>query len=391
MHNGKIHIGRNPFVYGETVAGEHFADRLEELKDLERDMLDGQTVFLISPRRYGKTSLILNLFRRLKNIELITIYVDLYRCASLSQFLNQYLSLLLRVGETKLEKITRFVNELLPSLKPTISISQDGSINAELGISPVDKDLSKITEEIIDFPKRIAKKTKNKVIVAFDEFQEIRNFNGESLEKTIRSVIQHHREVGYIFAGSKKHIIKDMIYREDRAFYKAGKVLSLGKIPRSIFAKFINKKFETSGFTTAPEVVAEILDATYECPYFVQYLCHELWDYYADTKKIDKDGVNTVLAKIVAEESPIYLTIWTELTLHQRRLLQAIATCSGKNIFSQEYVMKHELTSPASVQTSANLLTEKGILDRENGDFYIEDVFFMYWIRYFGTPLSKQP
>ena len=93
-----------------------------------------------------------------------------------------------------------------------------------------------------------------------------------------------------------------------------------------------------------------------------------------------------VLKKIVTEESPIYVTIWSELTLHQRRLLQAIATGGGKNVFSQEFVIRNELNTASSVQTSAKLLMIKGILDRENGEYYIEDLFFKYWILYLGTP-----
>ena len=391
MHNAKIRKKGNPFVYGETVIGEHFANRLEELKVLERDLLDGQVVFLISPRRQGKTSLILNLFQRLKDKGIITAYIDLYRCASMGQFLNQYLNHLLRASETGLEKAVRFINELLPSIRPKISVAPDSTVQAEIVISPIEKDLTKIAEEVLDLPQRIAKQKKKKVVVAVDEFQEIRNFNGESVEKTFRSVIQHHREVGYLFAGSKRHIINDMIHREDRAFYKAGKVMHLDKIERSIFVQFIQKRFETTGFEIDSDVIEEILNVTDDCPYYVQYLCHELWDISFDTRKIKKDLINMVIKTIVAEESPIYLTIWDELTLHQRRLLQAIALSQGKNIFSQDFVLRNELVSASSVQTSANLLMDKGVLGRNNGDYYIEDIFFKYWILYFGIPVLKKP
>jgi len=373
-------------VYGETVTGDNFADREDELDVLERDLGDGQTVFLISPRRYGKTSLILNLFRRLNARDTVTVYVDLYRCASLSQFLNQYLTQILKASETGVDKITRFLRDLLPSLRPKITVNQDGSINAEIGISPAEKNYLPFLTEVIDLPNRIASRRKKTVVIAWDEFQEIRNYNGESLEKAIRSVIQHHRNVGYLFAGSKRHVIKDMIYREDRAFYKSGRVMTLKPIPRPLFIKFVNRKFAGSGYTIEPDVADEILDAAHDCPYFIQYLGHEIWDTYQDAKKVEKKDVAATLKKIVAEESPVYLTIWNDLTLPQRRLLQAIAADTGKGIFSQDYLVRHDLGSASSVQTSAHLLTEKGVLDRENGDFFIEDVFLKHWIILFGTP-----
>ena len=159
-HNAKKHKKGNPFVYGEVVTREHFADRVEELKILERDLLDGQTVFLISPRRYGKTSLISKLFGHLRKKGAILVYVDLYRCASLTQFLNLYLNLLFKASETKIGKITRAIGELLSSIKPKVSVTPDGSIHLDLGISPIEKDLSKIIEEIIDLPYRIATRKK---------------------------------------------------------------------------------------------------------------------------------------------------------------------------------------------------------------------------------------
>jgi hypothetical protein len=385
-HNAKKHKQRNPFVYGEVVTQEHFADRVEELKILERDLLDGQMIFLISPRRYGKTSLIATLFERLRRKKAIVAYVDLYRCASLSQFLNVYLNVLFKASETRLERMSRSVSDMLSSIRPKLSVTPDGAVHLELGISPIAKNLREITEEIIDLPNRMASRKKKRVVIAFDEFQEIRNFNGETMEKTLRSVIQHHRNVGYLFAGSKRHIIKDMIYRKDRAFYKAGKVIHLGKIDRKLFAKFIKKKFEAIHFKIDLDVIEEIFTITDDCPYYVQYLCHELWDNYMNTKKIKKDDITNVIKKIISGESPVYITLWNELTLHQRRLLQAIATSGGTGIFSQDFVMRNELNSTSSVQTSAHLLMDKGILDRENGEYFIEDLFFRYWILYLGVP-----
>ncbi|MEO0141860.1 MAG: ATP-binding protein [candidate division WOR-3 bacterium] len=390
MHNAKIHKIKNPFIYGEVVTGENFIDRQEELEMLEKDLLNGQILFLLSPRRYGKTSLIYNLFNKLKQKGALTVLVDLYRCASLQQFLTQYLNLLLKIGETKLEKISRFVNELLPSIRPRLSIASDGTLNAEFFLSPIEKDLSKVIEEIIDFPQKIANRWKKPICIAFDEFQEIRNFNGEKIEKTIRSIIQHHRNVGYVFAGSKRHIIRDMILREDGAFYKAGKIINLGKIDQRTFTRFLKEKFEEAGFNITGEVIEAIFNITNGCPYYIQYISHELWDNYLDTKIVEKEQLQAVLDKIVAEASPIYITIWDEFTLAQRRLLQAIALSGGKNIFSQEFVLRHELTSASSVQTSANLLVERGILEREDGEFLIEDMFFKYWILKYGVPYSRK-
>jgi len=384
MDNVELHNIENPFIYGEIVIGDNFVDREKEMEGLRRDLLNGEIIFLISPRRYGKTSLIFNLFEQLESDDVITVYVDLYRCASLNQFIIQYVTHVIQKSETGLEKTVRFLKELSLSIKPQFSINPDGSINIQPGISLKNSEQS--FEEILDIPGKISKKKNKKIVVALDEFQEIRNFNGESIEKIMRSVIQQHRNVGYIFAGSKKSVIEDMINNKERAFYKSGKIMNLGEIDRDIFESFVKKKFRETGYTLESEVVDEIFKVTGDSPYYVQYLCHEIWDSMISTKTVNIGDVQTVLKKVISEAKPIYLTLWDDLTLHQRRLLQAITTGGGKNIYSRDFIEQNELNTSASVQTSVNSLTKKGILYREQEEYFIEDIFFKFWIIYFGIP-----
>ena len=49
---------QNPFVYGEVVPAAAFVNRVAELDRLVGDLAASQKIFLISPRRYGKSSLI---------------------------------------------------------------------------------------------------------------------------------------------------------------------------------------------------------------------------------------------------------------------------------------------------------------------------------------------
>lgn len=383
MGNLKKHNKENPFVYGEIVVGENFIDRKNELKSLRRDLRDGEIVFLISPRRYGKTSLIFNLFGQLREEGIITAYIDLYRCASLNQFISQYLTHILQESETGIEKMVRFLKELSLSIRPKFSIETDGSVSVQPGISL--KDSERSLEEILDIPGKISEKKNKKVVVALDEFQEIRNFNGKRIEKIMRSVIQQHRNTGYIFAGSKKSVIEDMINNKERAFYKSGKVMNLGEIDRKVFQSYVERRFSETGYSIKENAINEIFKVTGNSPYYVQYLCHEIWDSMISKRNIDKTDVQEVLKKIIAEEKPVYLTIWDDLTLHQRRLLQAIATEDSRSIYSMDFIERNELNAPSSVQTSVKLLIKKGILYREEEEYIIEDIFFKFWIIYFGT------
>ncbi|GFP43568.1 hypothetical protein HKBW3C_02698 [Candidatus Hakubella thermalkaliphila] len=372
---------KNPFKYGEVVVGEDFADRQKELAELVRDLRDGQRIFLISPRRYGKTSLIMNALMKLKEEGLCTIYLDLYRALSLRQFLEQYASQIAQAAESKLEKAVKVVREILPGIRPNISIAPDGTPSISIDYVVQDQELWKLQEEVYNTPEKLAARKGRQFVVVFDEFQEIANLDGEKIEKAMRASFQHHKRVAYLFAGSKRHLIYDMISDQNRAFYKMGKVMALPKIPREEFSQFLQDRFKRDNFTLENGVMEDILEVTEEYPYNTQFLCHEIWNFCLEEKVVKREAVDTVLNKILERESPIFLALWEGLSVHQRQVLQAIATGGGEKVFSKDFLLQYHLGALSSVQTSIRLLRRKDLLDKEGNIFYITDVFFKEWVK----------
>ena len=372
---------RNPFIYGEVVTGNDFADRKDEITSLLQDLKDGEKIFLISPRRYGKTSLIVNTLEKLKKEGLYTIYVDLYKATSLHKLLELYAREIALKVETKVESAIRLIKETLPRLRPKITIGADG--NPSIGIDYISKrdDVLRSFDELFELPQKIALKRKKNFVIVFDEFQEIRDFDGESLEKSLRSCIQHQRNVAYLFAGSKTHMIEDMVFNKERAFYKIGKVMNLDKIPRAEFEEFLAHKFKNTGFSLEKGTLNKILDKVENYPYNAQFLCHELWDRHRDRKEINPTDVKSCLKKIVNEQSPYYITLWDNFTVNQRDVLSAIVNIGGKGIFSQDFASSSGIKPYSTLQTSVSLLIKKGILAKSNDTYEITDVFFKEWIR----------
>ena len=372
---------KNPFVYGEIVTDKDFTNRTNEIKKLIRDMKDCEKIFLISPRRYGKTSLIINVLARLREKGVYPIYIDLYKATSLQKLLELYTREIALAVESKLEKAIRFIKEVLPGLRPKVTINAEG--NASIGIDYVlnKQEVLKFLDEVYDLPQKLALKKKKNFVIVFDEFQEIRNFDGASIEKSMRASFQHQRNVGYLFAGSKKHLLNDMVYNRNRAFYKIGKVMNLNKIPREEFRKFLEEKFKNTGFTLGKGVVNKVLDLVEDYPYNAQFLCHELWDVNLDKKKINALNVETALKTILSEQTPFYLSLWDSLTLHQRNVLQAVANFGGEKIFSHEFIDASNIGPGSTLQTSVALLTKKEIVEKNNGIYEITDVFFKEWIK----------
>jgi hypothetical protein len=371
----------NPFVFGEIVSDEAFCDREEEHAALVRDLSDSQKLFLISSRRYGKTSLLKKVLKTLEGSGIIPVYVDLYRASSIQSFLGLYCGAIAQAAESTLDKAVRFVRDVLPRLRPRLTIDSDGA--PSIGIEPIvdKKDLLHALDEAYEFPSVVAKRKKKRVAVVFDEFQEIINFNGESIEKVMRSHIQEHRMVGYVFSGSKKHILEDMTLREDRAFYKIGKIIYLQKIERRHFAPFLKERFENYGFSIDGGVIDHILDVANDIPYNAQFLCHELWDRFRDANKFSSSDANHVFSIILDEQSPFFIQQWDTLSLNQRAALKTIVDYSDINVFSQEFLIKSGIGSLPTLQTSLKLLVKKGVIEKHNGSYVIGDVFFREWIR----------
>ncbi|MFA7711814.1 MAG: ATP-binding protein [Candidatus Neomarinimicrobiota bacterium] len=371
---------KNPFVYGEAVMGENFTDRIKELAEITRDLSSGERLFLISPRRYGKTSLILKALEELKKNDFYIVYMDLYKATSLQAFLEIYTRSIATAVETKTDKILKFFKNTLPGLRPTISLQPDGSASVGIELVPKVSDVLNFLDQIYDLPQKLAKKKGRNFIIVFDEFQEILNLDGESMEKTMRACFQHHDRVGYLFAGSKRHILYDMVSNPERAFYKMGRIINLEKLPRLEFIDFLLNAFKTTGYKIESETLDTLLDLVEDYPYNAQYFCHKLWDEYADTKVIRSEYLEPTLIRILNENAPVYISIWDSLTLHQRRVLQAIARNGGQNILSQEFILENNLGNSSSVQTSIRLLMKRQILDRESGIYFLTDVFFRDWI-----------
>jgi len=372
---------KNPFVYGEVVAGKDFANRKEEMESLMRDLKDGQNIFLVSPRRYGKTSLIVNVLKELQKEGLYTAYIDLFKISSFRALLELYTGEISRASESKIDSFTRFVKEFFPNLRPRIIISPEGSPSVEIDYDPKEKRIPSLLGEVYDAPQKIALKGKHNFVVVFDEFQEIANLDGERIEKLMRAHFQHHDRVAYLFAGSRRHIIYDMICNRGRAFYGMGKLMKLDKLPQGEFSRFLQNKFKRTGFSVEEGVMDEILHVTENYPYNAQFLCHELWDNCQGKRRISIEDIYSALNKILEDQSMAYITIWDSLTMNQRRLLIAIASSGGRDIFSKKSIKENNLGAVSSVQTSANLLMKKEIVDKEDGGYFITDVFFKEWIK----------
>ena len=372
---------RNPFFFGEVVTGENFTDRVSEIKRLTGELRGGHNIFLISPRRYGKTSLVVNVLEHLNKDGLFTFYIDLYKVASLRELLEAYAKGMARSCTTRVERFSEFIKDIFPKLRPKIIIGTDGVPSIEVDVQLKDRELLDSLEEVFEIPEKIAKKRKRNFVVVFDEFQEILNLDGERIEKMMRACFQHHHKVAYLFAGSKRHVIYSMVSDPNRAFYKLGDIMNLQKIQPAKMMVFLKEQFSKGSIEVTEHVLHYVLEISENVPYNVQYLCHHLWNWCLEAKKIEKEDVMKVLDNIITEQSANYIALWDGLSLHQRLFLKAISKFQNKAIFSKDFIVENELGTPGSIQKSITLLKKKNIIDLDEKDILFNDVFFKEWIK----------
>ena len=369
---------KNPFIYGEPVFGGNFCNRREEIKKLKNDILSCQKIFLISSRRMGKTSLIKTAIDQISAKEIISISMDLEEFSSYREFLNTYLSLLVKKS-TPENKILGFLRQVLSGLrinfkideigKPVISLDYNQPINAELD------------SKIFNLPEIIASKQNKKLVVVFDEFQEILKLNRKNIEGKLRAHIQHHRNVAYVFAGSKRHLLNEMINSKDKPFYRIGPVMYLEKINEDIFLKFAKDKLKASGIKISDKALQRVIKLAENIPYYTQLLLHELWDSKIDKGLISEKDVQLVLSQVVHLYSQNFHLEWSRMILSKRQLLKAISLYGGKQILSGDYLKKNNLGLPSSVRRTLLSLVEDGYIDKENGEYFFADILFREWIK----------
>jgi hypothetical protein len=375
---------QNPFVYGEIVRDEAFVDRESELDRIVIDLSAAQKVFLISPRRYGKSSLVRKALAALARRGALTVEVTVSSYSSFVAFLEGYARAIAAV-ETRLERARAWLTEVISSTRPELRYEPKDSGLGRFTVAfpqvQTAREVNRLANEIFTLPGRLAADRKRTVVVALDEFQAIEGFNGGSVEHALRAATQQQRQVGYVFAGSEPTLMEKMIGPR-RPFYKAGPVMRLQKIPSEVFAAFIEERFTKTGIKPEPGLGAAIVDLAGNLPYDVQRLAHETWDdaHGARVRSAGLDNLHATLTRLLLEQEPIFESVWQRLTLAQRAVLRAAVLQSGRELLSTDARAKHRLGGASSIQASLSALVKQDLLLKEGPRYVVVDSLLREWI-----------
>ena len=375
----------NPFSYGTVVKEPYFFDRREELQRIVATLKGGNNLVLYAPRRYGKTSLVMKAIEELENAGYRCVYFDFMTIYSRESFVEMFVKAILN-KQSNWKKALQSFAEFVKGVKPAFSINDQG--NPEFSIEFTEPGVSDNTlDTVIDLPEKLAAGGKPTIIV-MDEFshqrlpleQDIQKLNGENFENLLRSKIQHHQHVNYLFLGSRTHLLYDMFTNQNRPFYNSAATMSIGTLPRDETINFLTERFSQSGITLNNATAARLIEKAGEIPYYIQFLAAEVWQYTVNaTKIVTEDIVDCCADKIIDLKNDFYFELFDRQTAYQKKLLKALAE-DGHNIFSGEYAAKFRLSAASTTQKAVAGLINSGIIEKMDNNYSFNDPFFKYFV-----------
>lgn len=366
------------FVYGMSVGGDNFTDRIEETKRIKLDFENGINVILISPRRMGKTSLVKKVISEMNTPEIKVVYMDIYDCRCEYDFYNRFAETIMKSTGNQLEQVMENIKRFLVRVSPKLSFSPEpnSEFSVSLGITP--KDYS--PEEILDLPERIAKEQGIRIVVCIDEFQQIGEFaDSLTVQKRLRGVWQHHQHVSYCFFGSKKHLMENIFQSRRMPFYQFGEMLHLKCIPTEYWVPFICSRFEKYGKKISEEYAARICHTVKNYSSYVQQLA---WNVMAETEiEVNEESFTEGFNALLEQNSSLFIQQTEGLTTYQLNFIRLLCNGIHSGFNTQSVVEQYSLGSKSNVDRIKKCLIDRELITIEKEGVFLADCVFELWFK----------
>ena len=366
------------FVYGVSVDGNNFTDRVQETRRLKMNFENGLNVVLISPRRMGKTSLVKHVQEVVDKSMIQTVYVDIYDCRSEYDFYNKFAEALLKQTANKMELVLENIKRFLVRLAPKVSFNPDmtSEYSFSLGITP--KAYS--PDEILSLPEMLAQHIGKHIVVCIDEFQQIGEWpDSIYVQKRMRGVWQHQKHVSYCLFGSRQHMMTNIFQNKRMPFYQFGEPNYLQPIPTADWIPFIQSKFTEKGLSIKEEFVTKICDIVRNQSSYVQQLA---WNVMLNTDtEVTEETIRHGMRDLLNQCTPLFMEQLNSLTAYQMNFIRAINDGQHDQWTSQEVLNKYNLGTKSNISRMQALLLEKDFIERREDGLYLSDPVLQLWLK----------
>ena len=338
----------------------------------------GVNTVLISPRRWGKTSLVQKACRLAQSDKLKIVYLDIFACRSDRDFYDAFASAVLKQTSSKLDEWIEHARLFLSRISPKISMGTDPmtDFSISLEMNPKDNDV----DEILQLPERIARKKDCTIVVCIDEFQQIAEFkDSKTFQKRLRSVWQLQKSVSYCLFGSKKHLMNELFEKNSQPFYKFGDAIYLSKIGTPDWINYICGRFAATGKSISEELAEKICQRVDNHSSYVQQLAWLVW-IHTDKIATEQD-FEAACQDIIDQNTPLFEKQTENLTTYQMNFLRAIIDGVHSEFSRQEILYKYQLGSSANVSIVKRALVKKELVEIEKRQTVIPDPVMKVWLK----------
>ena len=350
----------NPFKFGSVVDDPYFTDRTRELAYIKHYMDSANHLVLISPRRFGKTSLVK---KAMKETGRPNIFINLQMAVSTESLAALILKEIFKLHP--LEKIKHLMTHfrVIPTISTTpFSDAVDVSFQPTANTSVVIEDAFALLERV--------SAADNRLIVVFDEFQEIIGIE-KGLDRRLRAIMQEQRNVNYIFLGSQESMMTQIFERKKSPFYHFGMLMHLDKIPYDDFMAYITERMPQQSDLNREAIAKEILTITRCHPYFTQQLASQVWEIASYSNAAHSDIVSEAVEQLTTIHDLDFERLWMNFNKTDKYIMLSLTR--GQ----QMSVMRSLPTS--TVYSSIKRLMQTGYVIKTD-DYEVEDPFFKNWI-----------
>lgn len=368
------------FVYGIAVTDYNFTGRSAETRRLKANFEAGINSILISPRRWGKTSLVDHVCRQFVDNDIITVRLDIFGCKTEYDFYNTLAVAVLKQTASKVQLWMDEARDFLARLTPKIGIPIDSTseISVSLGITPE----THTPEEILNLVETIATRKKRHIVVCIDEFQQVGEFdNTKEVQAKLRSVWQHHHYTSYCLYGSKRHMMSKIFLNRSMPFYQFGDLLWLQKIPTNDWMDYIISHFETAGKHISEQMVERICETVDNYPSYVQHLALILLNHLPQGGSVTEDMMPSAISELISTNEALYMQQVEPLSGYQMNLLKAIVSGIHSGYNEKRVRSMFDLGSPSNMVRLRDALIERDLIYSEMQQLHLTDPVFGLWFK----------
>ena len=376
----KMRENEQSFVFGVSVSDYNFIGRKEEIRRLKMNFEEGINTILISPRRWGKTSLVRKVCEVVDREKVIPVFVDIFKCKTEYEFYNALAEAVLKQTASKAELWMDNARDFIARLSPKVSFSPEpnSEFALSLGISPK----THTPEEILSLAEEIALKKQKRIVVCIDEFQQIGEMaDSVSIQKRLRSVWQHQRLTSYCLFGSKKHTMMNVFQRRNMPLYQFGDFKFLDKIPTETWVEYIVQHFKDRQRTISTEQAAKICLSVDNYYSYVQQLSWLVFSLIDEGQIVTDEHLKQGVKDLLNSQEQLFMQQIEPLTAYQMNFLRCILSGHHDDFGETAVREEFQLGSVSNITRLKTALVDKDIVEMSGKRYYITDPVFALWFR----------